>query len=170
MSATTKSKPVTASVVGPTVAPANEAAFGGGGNKPPTECFMTMDEYDKIHAALYRAEAVVRCLVHVFGGDANIKDPTHVNGLFGSLQAAVKLMAGVNTMVQYHSETPDQLRLNVEQALSLLQLIEHLQIADDYEWRWSQDWYCAYFDAACSNIESAMTAMTNQVNIRKAAA
>lgn len=170
MSTATKNKPATGTSNAPPAAPANEPAFGSGGSKPPVECFMTAPEFDEIHTGLYRADAVVRCLIHVFGGDANLKEPAKVTGLFGTLQAATGLMARVNTVLQNHNALPDQLSLNVEQALSLLQLIERLQVADAHEWRWSDDWYCAYFDAASGCIESALKAMDGQVKTRKAAA
>ncbi|WP_027477537.1 hypothetical protein [Curvibacter gracilis] len=112
----------------------------------------------------------MRCLIHVFGGDANLKEPAKVTGLFGTLQAAAGLMSRVNIVLQNHNALPDQLRLNVEQALSMLQLIETLQVADQHEWRWSDDWYCAYFDAASGCIESALKAMDDQVKTRKVAA
>jgi len=170
MSTTTKNKSATATTTVQPAAPANEPAFGSAGNKPPVDYYMTAPEFDEIHTSLYRADAVVRCLIHVFGGDANLKEPAKVIGLFGTLQAASGLMARVNMVLQNHNALPDQLRLNVEQALSMLQLIETLQIADDHEWRWSDDWYCAYFDAASGCIESALKAMNSQVKIRKAAA
>lgn len=170
MSAATKNKPATGTSKVPPAAPANEPAFGSSGAKPPVECFMTAPEYDEIHMSLYRADAVVRCLVHVFGGDANLKEPANVNGLFGTLQGAIGLMTLVNIGIKNHNALPDQLRLSVEQALSMLQLLEHLQVADGYEWRWSEDWYCAYFDAVSDCIDRSMKAMSAQVKIRKEAA
>lgn len=166
MSAATKNKPVDSSPA----APANEPAFGSGGAKPPVEFFMTPSQFDDIHRDLRQANAVTRALVHVFGGDANLREPSNVNGLFGSLQTAVRLMASVNQALQHHNAPTGQLSLNAQQAQALLELVEHLQVADDFEWRWSDEWFCDYFDAASYCIERAMKAMDLEVKIRKAAA
>lgn len=170
MSTATKSKPATGTSNAPPTAPANEPAFGSGGAKPSVEFFMTGPEFDEIHRDLRQADAVTRALVHVFGGDANLNEPANVNGLFGSLQAAVGLMARVNMVLQNHNALAGQLRLNAEQALALLQLIEHLQVADDFEWRWSDEWFCNFFDTISHCIERAIKAMDVEVKIRKAAA
>lgn len=170
MSTTTKNKSATATTTVQPAAPANEPAFGSGGAKPPVEFFMTGPEFDEVHRDLRQADAVTRALVHVFGGDANLKEPSNVNGLLGTLQTAVGLMARVNMVLQNHNASPGQLRLNAEQALSLLELIEHLQVADDYEWRWSNEWFCNYFDTINHCIERALKAMDTEVQIRKAAA
>jgi len=170
MSTATKSKPATGTSNAPPAAPANEPAFGSGGAKPPVECFVTGADYDDIHRDLCQAEAVTRAMVHVFAGDSGLSEPSKASGLFGVLQAAVGMLKRVYSIIEKQGATPDQLRLNVEQALSLLELIEHLQVADDYEWRWSDGWYCDYFNASNSCVERALKAMNDQVKIRKEAA
>jgi len=170
MSTATKTKPATGTANVPPAAPANEPAFGSGGAKPPVECFMTGADYDDIHRDLCQAEAVTRAMVHIFAGDSGLSEPSKASGLFGTLQAAVGMLRRASSIIEKHGATPNQLRLNVEQALALLELIEHLQVADDYEWRWSDGWYCDYFNASNSCVERALGSLNDQVKIRKAAA
>lgn len=127
---------------------------------PPHRCFLTDDQHQFIFERLDRAAAVVRALVHVFGGDASLDKPRKVEGLMGVLQHADRLLSELNDRImEIDSLLPSDLRWQTFEAYSLVAMAADLQMCDGFEWRWSDDWYCTYFDAADACIGKAMAAL-----------
>ena len=99
-------------------------------------------------------------LVHLFGDDADVDDPSKIEGLMGTLQHADNLLSELRQeIVNIESDLPEDLYWRALEAQSMIQLVERLQSAGDYEWRLSDTTYCSYFDAASNCIARAKAAL-----------
>lgn len=133
----------------PTVATPNAAQFT-----------LPSEQHASFSLRLEHASAMMKMLVHVFGGDAGLDDPSKVEGLMGTLQQADNLLSELNLEIMaINGDLPGDLRWRTVEAAHMIQLVERLQSAGDYDWRLSDAIYCSYFDAASNCIDKAKAAL-----------
>ena len=121
---------------------------------------LTSKQHFSIYLKLEHASAMMNMLVHVFGGDACLDEPSKVEGLMGMLQQADNLLSELNLEIMaINGDLPGDLRWRTLEAAHMIQLVERLQSAGDYDWRLSDDIYCSYFDAASNCIDRAKVAL-----------
>ena len=134
---------------GPTAATTNVSQFA-----------LTSNQHFSIYLKLEHASAMMNMLVHVFGGDACLDEPSKVAGLKGTLQQVELLLSELNLEITaVEGALPGDLRCRTFEAASMIQLVERLQFAGDYDWRLSDAIYCSYFDAASNCIDKAKAAL-----------
>lgn len=122
---------------------------------------LTLRVLDSWSLRLDHAEAVIRTLAHVFGGDAGIDEPGKCPGLHGTLQHAQWLLSGLHLeIMRLDQKLPDDLRWRTFEASQLIDLLEHLEFAHGFQFdKMSQDWICMHFDAALHCVRAAQAAL-----------
>ena len=125
-----------------------------------SQCGLTSEQQFSFLLRLEKASAIMKMLVHVFGGDAGLDEPSKVEGLMGTLQQADNLLSELNLeILAINGDLPGDLRWRTFEAAHMIQLVERLQFAGDYDWRLSDAIYCSYFDAASNCIDKAKAAL-----------
>lgn len=128
----------------------------------PNAVLMTGEKHWDLSLKLDRAEAILDMLVHLFGGDSGLDNPSTANGLFGTLQHLDLLLTEAHTTImEIDGPLPDDLRWRTFEAHALVAMLDTMESADDYTWRMSDGVYCAYLDAANQALKRAQKALAS---------
>ena len=131
---------------------------------PSQQCGLPGAQIDSLAARFDHAKIILQTLVHVFGGDAETDDPCAVPGLHGVVQNVQWLLCRLHQeIMEVDGELPYDLRWRTFDASELINLIEHLEFNNKFEFsRWHTHWTCGNFDTALFAVETAIAAL-NQV-------
>ena len=123
---------------------------------------MTGEQHWDLTLKFDRAEAILDMLVHLFGGDSGIDEPSTADGLLGTLQHLDQLLTEAHmSIMEIDGPLPDDLRWRTFEAHSLVSMLEAMVFADDCKWRMSDGVYSGYLDAANQALRRAAKALSS---------